>query len=62
MEPILTDERTRLYPIKYEDIWDSYKRQFAAFWSVEEVSLADDLNSWKTLDDDERHFICVSIR
>lgn len=59
MEPILTDERTRLYPIKYEDIWDSYKRQFAAFWSVEEVSLADDLNSWKTLDDDERHFILM---
>ena len=59
MEPILTDERTRLYPIKYEDIWDSYKRQFAAFWSVEEVSLADDINSWKTLDDDERHFILM---
>jgi ribonucleoside-diphosphate reductase beta chain len=59
MEPILTDERTRLYPIKYTDIWESYKRQFAAFWSVEEVSLADDLNSWKTLEEDEKHFILM---
>jgi ribonucleoside-diphosphate reductase beta chain len=59
MEPVLTDERTRLFPIRYEDIWDMYKRQFAAFWSVEEVSLADDLNDWKKLDDDEKYFILM---
>ena len=59
MEPILTDERTRLYPIQYPDIWDMYKKQFAAFWSVEEVSLVDDLDHWKKLDDDEKHFILM---
>lgn len=58
-EPILTEERTRLYPIQYPDIWDMYKKQFAAFWSVEEVSLADDLNDWNKLDDDEKHFILM---
>ena len=55
----LLDDRTRLYPIKYEDVWDMYKRQFAAFWSVEEVSLMDDINDWAKLDDDEKHFILM---
>jgi ribonucleoside-diphosphate reductase beta chain len=59
MEYILTEERTRLYPIQYPDIWDMYKKQFAAFWSVEEVSLVDDLNHWKKLDNDEKHFILM---
>jgi ribonucleoside-diphosphate reductase beta chain len=59
MEPILTEERTRLYPIQYPDVWDMYKKQFAAFWSVEEVSLADDINDWAKLDDDEKHFILM---
>jgi ribonucleoside-diphosphate reductase beta chain len=59
MEPILTEERTRLYPIQYPEIWDMYKKQFAAFWSVEEVSLADDVNDWAKLDDDEKHFILM---
>ncbi len=58
-EPILTEERTRLYPIQYPEIWDMYKKQFAAFWSVEEVSLADDINDWAKLDDDEKHFILM---
>ncbi len=59
MEPILTEERTRLYPIQYPDVWDMYKKQFAAFWSVEEVSLADDINDWSKLDEDEKHFILM---
>lgn len=58
-EPILTEERTRLYPIQYPEIWDMYKKQFAAFWSVEEVSLADDLNDWAKLEEDEKHFILM---
>lgn len=58
-EPILTDERTRLYPIQYPEIWDMYKKQFAAFWSVEEVSLADDINDWDKLEEDEKHFILM---
>jgi len=59
MEPILTEERTRLFPIIYTDVWDMYKKQFAAFWSVEEVSLLQDVNDWKKLDDDEKHFIMM---
>ena len=58
-EIYILDDRTRLYPIKYPDVWDMYKRQFAAFWSVEEVSLMDDINDWAKLDDDEKHFILM---
>lgn len=28
-----------LFPIKYNDIWNMYKKQLASFWTVEEIDL-----------------------
>ena len=59
MEPFLTKDATRLhlFPIKYDDIWQMYKKAVASFWTTEEVDLSKDLKDWGTLKDQERHFI-----
>jgi len=31
-----------LFPIQYHDIWKMYKDQKAAFWTAEEIDLAQD--------------------
>jgi ribonucleoside-diphosphate reductase subunit M2 len=46
-----------MFPIKYNDIWDMYKRSIDSFWHTGEISLAQDLNDWNKLSDDERQFI-----
>jgi len=51
------DERFVLYPIKYKDIYDLYKKQVACFWTAEEVELAKDLEDYAKLTNDEKHFI-----
>lgn len=60
-EPILSPEnnRLRLYPIIYKDIWNMYKDAFAAFWIPEEISLLDDIKDWNSdkLDEEEKKFI-----
>lgn len=59
MEP-LTDvnpERFCTFPIKYQDVWDMYKKAEASFWTAEEVDLSEDAKHWATLSHDERHFI-----
>lgn len=53
------DERFVLYPIKYPDLYDLYKRQVACFWTVEEVDLSKDLDDWKNLESGEKHFISM---
>lgn len=58
-EPILTEDRLRLYPIKYADIWEFYKCSVAAFWVPDEISLVDDVTDWAKLDEQERHFILM---
>jgi len=59
IEPILTpdDNRYVMFPIKYDDVWQMYKRQVDCFWIVNEVNLAQDLNDWNSLNEDERQFI-----
>ena len=59
-EPLLTEENKRfvIFPIKYNDIWEMYKTQEMAFWTAEEIDLAQDLNDWdEKLNDYERHYI-----
>ena len=46
-----------LFPIKHPDIWAMYKKAEASFWTAEELDLAEDVQHWETLNDDERHFI-----
>jgi len=59
MEPFLKRDPTRLhlFPIKYDDIWNMYKKAVASFWTTEEVDLSKDLKDWVSLKPQERHFI-----
>ena len=52
------NERFTVFPIQHQNLWDFYKKHVAAFWTVEEVYLVDDLNDWNNkLNDNERYFI-----
>jgi len=60
IEPILAENKDRfvLFPIKYNDIWDFYKKSEASFWTAEEIDLSQDLADWNNkLNDNERHFV-----
>ena len=60
IEPILAENKDRfvLFPIKYNDIWEFYKKSEASFWTAEEIDLSQDLADWNNkLNDNERHFI-----
>jgi ribonucleoside-diphosphate reductase subunit M2 len=46
-----------MFPIEDKSIWDMYKKSVDCFWRAEEVDLSKDLTSWKTLSDNEKHFI-----
>jgi ribonucleoside-diphosphate reductase beta chain len=50
--------RYTVFPIKYENLWKFYKDHVASFWTVEEVTLNNDLVDWNDkLSDNERYFI-----
>lgn len=59
VEPLLKPDVNRyvMFPIQHSDIWDMYKRSIDSFWHTGEISLAQDLNDWNNLTDDERNFI-----
>jgi ribonucleoside-diphosphate reductase subunit M2 len=59
VEPLLRDNPDRfcMFPIKYPEIWDFYKKAEASFWTAEEVDLSSDMKHWDTLNNDEKHFI-----
>jgi ribonucleoside-diphosphate reductase subunit M2 len=48
-----------MFPIQNQQIWNMYKKQVDCFWRVEEVDLSNDIESWKKLTDQERHYICM---
>ncbi|GFF26710.1 ribonucleoside-diphosphate reductase small chain [Aspergillus udagawae] len=59
-EPLLQENPHRfvLFPIKYHEIWQMYKKAEASFWTAEEIDLSKDLHDWNNrLNDDERYFI-----
>ncbi|KAJ1919407.1 Ribonucleotide-diphosphate reductase (RNR), small subunit [Mycoemilia scoparia] len=59
-EPLLRDNPNRfvLFPIKWHDIWEMYKKAEASFWTAEEIDLSHDMTHWDNkLNDNERHFI-----
>jgi ribonucleoside-diphosphate reductase beta chain len=59
-EPILAENPDRfvLFPIKYDTIWEWYKKSVASFWTAEEVDLTQDINDWENkLTDNDRKFI-----
>ncbi|KRX08577.1 Ferritin-like superfamily [Pseudocohnilembus persalinus] len=58
-EEILKENPQRfvLFPIKYNQIWEAYKKQMASFWTVDEIDLAQDQKDWEKLNKGEQHFI-----
>jgi ribonucleoside-diphosphate reductase subunit M2 len=60
-EPLLApdDNRFVMFPIKYQDIWDMYKKQVDCFWRAEEIDLTKDFSQWESLNADERYFISM---
>ena len=59
-EPLLIENKRRfvLFPIKYHEIWQMYKKAEASFWTAEEIDLSKDLHDWNNrLNENERFFI-----
>ncbi|CEH13859.1 ribonucleotide reductase small subunit [Ceraceosorus bombacis] len=59
-EPLLVESTRRfvLFPIRFHEIWQYYKKAEASFWTAEEIDLSKDLHDWDNkLNDNERHFV-----
>jgi ribonucleoside-diphosphate reductase beta chain len=58
-EPLLEENPNRfvIFPIRFPEIWDFYKKAQGSFWTAEEIDLKDDISHWGRLDESERHFI-----
>lgn len=59
-EPLLVENKRRfvLFPIKYHEIWQAYKRAEASFWTAEEIDLSKDIHDWNNrMNEHERFFI-----
>merc|ERR1712050_237735 len=46
-----------MFPIRYHEIWEMYKKHEASFWTAEEINLSQDTKDWEGLSIDEQHFI-----
>jgi ribonucleotide reductase beta subunit family protein with ferritin-like domain len=46
-----------IFPIKHNDLWESFQRHRKAFWIESEIDLVPDLKDWKIMNDNEKHFI-----
>ena len=59
VEPMLVENPNRfvLFPFKYHDFWDMYKKHVASFWTAEEIDLEQDQRDWEKLNENEQHFI-----
>lgn len=51
------DRQWTMFPISKPHLWDMYKKAIGSFWTVEEIDLSKDLDDWRELSSDERHFI-----
>jgi ribonucleoside-diphosphate reductase subunit M2 len=58
-EPMLlpTMNRYTVFPIEHENLWALYKKAQMSNWTAEEVDMSADMEDWKSLSDNERHFI-----
>ncbi|XP_028116427.1 ribonucleoside-diphosphate reductase small chain A-like isoform X1 [Camellia sinensis] len=50
-------QRFCMFPIRYPQVWEMYKKAEASFWTAEEVDLSQDVQQWDSLSDSEKHFI-----
>ena len=51
------NNRLTIYPLENHRIWESYKKQLAAFWTAEEINLSKDYEDFQKLTPNEQHFI-----
>lgn len=51
------EDRFVMFPIKYHDVFELYKRSISCFWKVEDIDLSKDLSDWNKLSSDETYFI-----
>ena len=59
-EVILQENKNRyvLFPIKYNSMYELYKKAESTFWTANEIDLVKDNNDWEyVLNDNERNFI-----
>ncbi|XP_071716295.1 ribonucleoside-diphosphate reductase small chain A [Rutidosis leptorrhynchoides] len=58
-EPILMEQNQRfcMFPIRYHQLWEMYKKSQASFWVAEEVDLSMDVQQWQNLTESEKQFI-----
>merc|ERR1712099_191550 len=58
-DPLLVENPRRwvMFPIRYPEIWEMYKKHEASFWTAEEIDLSSDSADWDRLTDAEKHFI-----
>merc|ERR1719293_287772 len=58
-EEILRENPRRwvMFPIRFPEIWEMYKKHEASFWTAEEIDLSSDGKDWENLTGDEQHFI-----
>merc|ERR1719221_753106 len=46
-----------MFPIRFPEIWEMYKKHEASFWTAEEIDLSSDAKDWEGLSGEEKHFI-----
>ena len=49
--------RLTVFPIKFNKIWDAYKKQQASFWTAQEADLSKDFEDFEKLNENEQHFV-----
>ena len=52
-----SSKRYALFPIKYNSLWQLYKKSVASFWTAEEIDFSADKEDWSNLSNDEKYFI-----
>lgn len=58
-EPILEENPNRftVFPLRYPQLWELYKKAQMSNWTAEEVDLGKDMDDWNTMSKDEQHFV-----
>lgn len=58
-EPLITknNDVDTIFPIQYPDIWESYEKAVATFWTAKEIDFSRDEKDWNNLTQNEQHFI-----
>ena len=64
VEPMLVENPNRfvLFPIKYHDFWDMYKKHVASFWTAEEIDLEQDQRDWEKLNENLAQKFCTEVQ